>query len=101
MPGIARGNIDFASSHSNGDTHTAPVETIYVGNPASKVFVNGFHAVAQLDQVGCGEKALGCSSTVFIGGKGVHRLNDRCDSHAFQYTPSFCEQASANVSAGG
>lgn len=97
MAGIARAGIDFASTHSNGSTHTAPAETLYVANAGANVFVNGKAAIVQGGQVLCGELALIGSSTVFIGGKGVHRLGDLCDSHAGSYSPSVCVQASSNV----
>jgi uncharacterized Zn-binding protein involved in type VI secretion len=102
MPGIARGTIDFASTHSNGDEHTStnPAETKYVPNIGAKVFIDGYPAIAQDDLTECGQKAVGCSSKVFIGVKGVHRLDDLCDSHNGTYSVSRCEQASGTVSAG-
>lgn len=96
MAGIARGNIDYATTHSNSsNTHTQPNQTIYVGK--GSVYVNGQQAIVKGDKVRCGEEALGSSSTVFIGGKGVHRKGDACDSHKGTYSPSICATGSTNV----
>lgn len=100
MPGIARAIIDYATSHTLGDTHDAPHETLYIANPAHKVFVNGMPIVAQFDSVACGEIAFQGSTSVFVGGKGVHRLNDLCDSHVFTWSTSVCGKASSDVFAG-
>lgn len=98
--GIARANIDWATTHVQSDVHTEPGDTMYMPGANMTVFVNGQPAVVQMDSVMCGELAIGCSTTVFIGGKGVHRLQDLCDSHAFTYSPSVCAVASTNVIAG-
>jgi hypothetical protein len=98
--GIARGTIDYATTHTGGDTHIAPAETLYVGGAGATVFVNGFPAIVQGDIAICGDIAVGCSGTVFIGGRGVHRLNDALDSHVGTYTPSVCAVAAVNVFAG-
>jgi uncharacterized Zn-binding protein involved in type VI secretion len=96
MPGIARVGLDFASTHSNGDTHVLPK---YVSGNA-KVLINGKPAVVQDSALSCGDKAKGCSNKVLIGGKGVHRLGDAVDSHNGTYSPSACISASSNVIAG-
>lgn len=98
--GIARGTIDYASTHINGDMHVAPAQTLYVGGAGATVFVNGFPAIMQGDVAMCGDIAVGCSATVFIGGRGVHRLTDQLDSHIGTYTPSVCVSAAGNVFAG-
>lgn len=95
--GIARGLIDYASTHSD---HIEIIDTIYVPSAGSNVFVNGFPAVVQFDTAACGDIAIGCSTKVFIGGKGVHRLTDPLDSHMMTYPPSFCAAAATNVFAG-
>lgn len=100
MPGIARGTIDFASTHELSETHLAPAMTTYVGAGGCTVFVNGFPAIKQMDQALCGDIAIQASTKVFIQGMGAHRLNDSLDSHAGTYTPSVCAQASSDVFAG-
>jgi uncharacterized Zn-binding protein involved in type VI secretion len=99
MAGIARANIDWAATHTNGgQTHTT---SIYVSGGGSNVFINGNSAVAKGDTTLCGELAIQGSGTVFVGGKPVHRLGDQLDSHAGTFSMSVCEQASTDVFAGG
>lgn len=98
--GIARSTIDYASAHSNGSSHTSPDQTFYVAGAGSKVLVNGFPAIVQLDTAACGDIAIGCSTSVFINGKGVHRITDELDSHVGTYSPSVCDSAASNVFAG-
>ena len=100
MAGIARGTIDFASTHVGSSTHTSPAQTKYIGGSNCDVYVNGFPAIKRLDLVGCGEFALTASTKVFINGLGVHRLNDLLDSHAGTYSVSVCESASTDVFSG-
>lgn len=97
MAGIARANIDYASTHSAGETHTAPAQTIYVGSGGQNVYVNGQVAIVDQDVTLCGEKVKEFSSNVFINGKGVHRLGDLLDSHEGTFSPSVCVSASSNV----
>lgn len=100
--GIARANIDFATTHTNGDdTHTAPAQTKYVAGGGSNVFVNGQMAIVLGDSTQCGDTVIETSTTVFIGGKGVHRLADKLTAHNGTYSPSICAQAAMNVFAGG
>lgn len=100
MAGIARANIDWASTHINGDTHSAGARTLYVPGFASNVYVNGQPAIVQGDRTACGEITIGASSSVFINEKGVHRLGDKLDSHAGTYSPSVCASASTDVFVG-
>jgi uncharacterized Zn-binding protein involved in type VI secretion len=99
MAGIARGFIDFASTHANGDTHMAPAQTRYVPSQGG-VFVNGQPAIILGDSLTCGDVVVETSTKVFIGGKGVHRLGDKLSSHSGTYSPSICISASGNVIAG-
>jgi uncharacterized Zn-binding protein involved in type VI secretion len=101
MAGIARANTDWASTHMNSDVHLEPVMTLYLPGNGATVLINGQAAITQFDSVLCGELAIGCSSTVFINGRGVHRLGDMLDSHVGTYSPSVCASASSNVFAGG
>jgi uncharacterized Zn-binding protein involved in type VI secretion len=96
MPGIARATIDYSSTHSNGDTHTAPAETKYVASQ-TKVLINGKPAIIQGGSTACGDTVVGCSTKVFITDKGVHRLGDQMSSHAGTYSSSVCTSASDNV----
>lgn len=100
MKPIARAGIDFSSTHTNGDTHTAQTQTIYNSGSGSSILINNYPAVVQDDLTECGDKVVGCSSTVLIDGKGVHRLGDEMDSHDGNYTPSICISASGNVFVG-
>lgn len=97
MTGIARGGIDYASTH---DGHIEIIDTLYLPGAGSSVYVNGFPAIKQFDVAACGDVAIGVSSKVFIGGRGVHRLGDPLDSHAGTYSPSFCAAAAQDVYAG-
>lgn len=104
MAGIARANTDWATTHtplSGGTPHIEPAQTIYLAGAGSSVYVNGQPAIVLGDSVACGELTIEASSTVFIGGKGVHRLGDRLESHAGTFTPSVCAVASGDVFAGG
>ena len=96
MAGIARALIDYASTHTDGDTHSAPGETKYAVGSGT-VFVNGYPAVRRLDVALCGDIAIEASSKVFVNGRGVHRLGDSLDSHAGTYSPSVCVSASSTV----
>lgn len=100
MAGIARANVDWATTHEDGETHTAPAQTIYLAGAAANVYVNGQPAIVQGDSTACGEIAVEASGSVFINGKGVHRLGDKLDSHDGNFSPSECASASANVFAG-
>lgn len=102
MAGIARANTDWATTHSNGDdTHSESAQTIYLAGAGSSVYINGQPAIVQGDYVACGEIVVEASATVFIGGKGVHRLGDKLDSHTGTYSLSVCDVASGDVFAGG
>lgn len=98
--GMARANIDFATTHSNSDTHVAPAQTKYVAGAGASVYVNGQPAIVLGDSIACGDIVVETSTKVFIGGKGVHRLADELSAHAGSYSPSICAQASTNVFAG-
>lgn len=95
MSGIARSEIDFSSTHSNEDTHTAPGQTKYIGT--SNVYVNGKRAIVKGDKTQCGDTVKEGSSKVFIQGQSVHRLGDLMDSHGGSYSQSVCISASGNV----
>jgi uncharacterized Zn-binding protein involved in type VI secretion len=98
--GLARANIDFAITHSNGDTHTAPDETRYIAGGGINVNVNGFPSIVFGDLIQCGDIVVETSTKVFINGKGVHRFADKLSAHAGTYTPTVCAQASSTVFAG-
>lgn len=95
--GIARANVDHASTHTHTYTKTTHISPTYLSSGNATVFVNGNPGVVVGDLLSCGEIAIEGSSTVFINGKGVHRLGDKCDSHASQFSPSYCESASSTV----
>lgn len=98
--GIARANIDYAITHTNGSvTHVAPAQTIYVASQA-EVFINGQPGIVLSDLTACGDTVIGTSSSVFIGGKPVHRLTDSLTAHEGTFSPSVCAQASTDVFAG-
>lgn len=101
MSGIARANVDYASTHTKDDTtHSASAETKYVSPSGATVFIGGNSVITRGDTAACGDIAVGASTSVFVGGKGVHRLGDSLDSHSGSYSPSVCASASDNVFAG-
>lgn len=98
--GIARATVDWSTRHTGPGDHIAPEQTHYKPKGGATVFVNGQPAITVDDLTDCDDKAKEGSGTVFIGGKAVHRLGDKMDSHENTFTPSFCASASGNVFAG-
>ena len=80
-------------------THVAPAQTLYVASQGN-VFINGQPAIVLADSTACGDTVIGTSMTVFVGGKGVHRLTDALTAHEGTFSPSVCAQASMDVFAG-
>lgn len=102
MAGVARANIDFATTHSplsGGTPHISPAQTKYVASGAT-VFVNGQPIVVLGDSIACGDTVIETSTKVFANGKGVHRLGDMLTAHVGTFTPTVCAQASTDVFAG-
>jgi uncharacterized Zn-binding protein involved in type VI secretion len=90
MPAAARSSgIDKVFSKTGiGKDCAFPVTTV-TGTPTCEVYIDGFKAVREDDQVGS-HAFIGCSpdtsnltsfsSTVFIGGKGMGRIGDNYGS---------------------
>lgn len=106
MPAAARadGNDIVFSKTGLGKDCKFPNPNVVTGPGSGEVYINGFKAVAQGDQVGS-HAFSGCgpdnstlttfSSTVFIGGKGVGRIGDEYG------TDNIITRGSSNVFIGG
>jgi uncharacterized Zn-binding protein involved in type VI secretion len=71
-------------------------QTAYVSSNQSTVFVNGKLAIVKGDQTGCGDVAVGASSSVFINGIAVHRKSDATSGHG-SWIPNSALEASGDV----
>lgn len=91
MPAAARadGNDKVFSKTGTGKNCKFPNPNVVTGPGTCEVYINGFKAVREGDQVGahafrgCGpdnSTLTSFSSTVFIGGKGMGRIGDEYGS---------------------
>jgi len=98
MPEVTRTSVDAHIGHAS-PTPNPFHKTVYVqGSP--DVFTNGEKTVRKDDTTACGDPAVGCSSTVFVNGKGVHRKGDATGGHG-SWVPNASASGSGNVFAGG
>ena len=65
----------------------------------SGVFTNGAKTVRKGDTTGCGDSAVGGSSSVFANGIGVHRKGDGTSGHG-SWVANASASGSGNVFAG-
>ena len=89
---------DKHQGHASPTPNPFHTTSYVVGSP--NVYVNSKKAVRQGDTTGCGDAAVGKSSTVKINGKGVHRVGDSTSGHG-SWVPNASAQGSGNVNAGG
>lgn len=97
MPGITRKG-DSHQGHASPTPNPFHKTSYTAGSPNVKV--NNRDAIREGDATGCGDKAVGKSSTVIINGKGVHRIGDATSGHG-SWVPNASAQGSGNVIAGG
>lgn len=97
MPAITRVGKDEHIGHAKP---MAPYHKTPYSKGSPNVNVNGSAAVREGDKCACGDIASGCSSTVFINGKGVHREGDATSGHD-GWVPNSSSSGSSNVFAGG
>ena len=99
MPGIVREQDTHIGHASPCDPFH---QTQYVAALNTTVYVNDRLAIVKGDKTGCNDPAVGGSSSVFIGGIGVHMKGDAtgghpADSCGENWFPNASETASEDV----
>lgn len=98
MPRVSRVDVDLHIGHASPTPNPFHRTAYAQGSP--NVFTNGQKTVRQGDKTYCGDPAVGCSSTVFVNGIGVHRLGDATGGHG-SWVPNASSSGSPDVYAGG
>lgn len=98
MPRVSRVDVDLHIGHASRTPNPFHRTAYAQGSP--NVFTNSQKTVRQGDKTYCGDPAVGCSSSVFVNGKGVHRLGDATGGHG-SWVPNASSSGSADVYAGG
>lgn len=97
MASITRVGIDSHIGHASPTPNPYHITPYATGS--SNVKTNGQPTVRFADLTACGDIAVGCSSTVFVNGRGVHRLGDVTGGHA-SWLPNASAGGSSDVFAG-
>ncbi len=83
--------------------HASPTPNPFHRTPyasgSSNVKTNGARTVRIGDRTGCGDSAVGGSSSVFVNGIGVHRKDDGTSGHG-SWVANASASGSGNVFAG-
>lgn len=95
---ITRVGIDAHIGHASPTPNPFHKTTYASGSPDT--YVNGAKAVRVGDTTGCGDPAVGGSSTVFINNIPVHRLLDSTGGHG-SWVPNASASGSDDTFAGG
>lgn len=98
MPEVTRVGVDKHIGHASPTPN--PYHQTSYSTGSDNVFTNGNKTVRKDDQTACGDKAVGCSGTVFVNGRGVHRKGDATSGHG-SWVPNKSASGSGNVFAGG
>lgn len=97
MPEICRVDLDKHIGHASHTPNPYHQTRYKSGSP--DVFIDDAPVVRQNDVTYCGDKAVGCSSTVFVNGRGVHRKGDGTSGHG-SWVPNAAASGSPTVEAG-
>jgi uncharacterized Zn-binding protein involved in type VI secretion len=98
MAKVCRVNLDYHIGHASGTPNPFHRTPYYTGSP--NTFINGEKVVRQYDVTACGDMTVGCSSTVFVNGFGVHRVGDATAGHG-SWVPNAGSTGAPTVDAGG
>jgi len=97
MPAVTRKG-DAHQGHASPTPNPFHKTTYASGSPNVKV--NSKDVIRQGDSTGCGDSAVGKSSTVKVNSLGVHRVGDSTSGHG-SWVANASAEGSGNVNAGG